>query len=306
MIPRELLKKLRKIEIYTARLASQELAGSYHSVFKGQGMAFAEVRQYTQGDDVRFIDWNVSARMNEPYVKIFTEEREITVMLVVDLSASGLFGKRAKIDVMAEIAALLAFSAIKNNDRVGLILFSDRVEKFIPPKKGRGHVMRVVSEVLNAKPEGTGTSIATGLERLSALKKKSVAFLISDFIDQSEMPKKGRRRHDLFPYQHQLGLAAGRHDLIGVEVRDQLERELPATGLTLVEDIETGELLELDFSDRKVRAYFTEAVLKEQAQRERAFQKRGVDYIRVNTEDDIVVPLTQLFKKRQRRLAGYR
>jgi len=183
MIPRELIKKLRKIEIHTSRLANDQLAGSYHSVFKGRGMAFSEVRQYQPGDDVRFIDWNVTARTGDAYVKIFTEEREMTVMLLVDLSASQRFGSsdRSKVEVVAEVAALLAFSAIKNNDRVGLILFTDRVERFVPPKKGRGHVMRVVTEILNAKPEGEGTNLRAALDALGSVsRRRAVAFLVSE------------------------------------------------------------------------------------------------------------------------------
>jgi uncharacterized protein (DUF58 family) len=191
MIPRELIKKLRKIEIRTSKLANEQLAGGYHSVFKGRGMAFSEVRQYQPGDDVRFIDWNVSARMNDVYVKVFTEEREMTVMLLVDLSASERFGSvaRPKVETVAEVAALLAFSAIKNNDRVGLILFTDRVERYVPPKKGKGHVMRVVAEILNAKPEGKGTDLRSALDMLGhMLKRRSVVFLLSDFIQAEGGP----------------------------------------------------------------------------------------------------------------------
>ncbi|MFN7697910.1 MAG: DUF58 domain-containing protein, partial [Deltaproteobacteria bacterium] len=185
MIPREIIKKLKKIEIRTARLANEQLAGGYHSVFKGRGMAFSEVRQYQPGDDVRFIDWNVSARMNETYVKVFTEEREMTVMLLVDLSASERFGAagRPKVETVAEVSALLAFSAIKNNDRVGLIVFTDRVERFVPPKKGKGHVMRVVTEILNARPEGSGTDLSCALDLLGGVqRRRAVSFLVSDLV----------------------------------------------------------------------------------------------------------------------------
>src|SRR5689334_17155646 len=216
MIPREIVKKLRKIEIHTARLANDQLAGSYHSVFKGRGMAFSEVRQYQPGDDVRFIDWNASARMRDAYVKVFTEEREMTVMLLVDLSASQRFGSGAqpKTETVAELSALLAFSAIKNNDRVGLILFSDRIERFVPPKKGAGHVMRVVTEILNAKPAHPGTDIRCALDLLGQVaKRKSVVFLISDFIAGG--------------FERALRITSAKHDLIPIQVVDRREEELP-------------------------------------------------------------------------------
>ncbi|HJK95469.1 MAG TPA: DUF58 domain-containing protein [Polyangiaceae bacterium LLY-WYZ-15_(1-7)] len=295
MIPRELIKKLRKIEIYTSRLANEQLAGSYHSVFKGRGMAFSEVRQYQPGDDVRFIDWNVSARMNEAYVKVFTEEREMTVMLLVDLSASERFGSvgRPKIEAVAEVAALLAFSAIKNNDRVGLILFTDRIERFVPPRKGRGHVMRVVTEILNAHPEGEGTDLGAPLELLGSLsKRRSVAFLISDFIDEG--------------YEGALKVASKRHDLIPVQVVDPREEELPNVGLALVEDLETGEVLEVDTGDPAVRRAFARQVHTERAKREQLFRRLRVDHVTVRTDDDYVKPIAELFRRRQRRMARAR
>ncbi|MBC7171744.1 MAG: DUF58 domain-containing protein, partial [Polyangiaceae bacterium] len=259
MIPRELVKKLRKIEIHTSRLANDQIAGSYHSVFKGRGMAFSEVRQYQAGDDVRFIDWNVSARMNDAYVKVFTEEREMTVMLLVDLSASELFGSvaRPKVDTVAEVAALLAFSAIKNNDRVGLLLFTDRVERFVPPKKGRGHVMRVVTEILNARPEGRGTDVSVALQVLGSLaKRRSVAFLVSDFLF-APPGSDGKTA-----YERSLRVAAARHDLIPIEVVDPREEELPDVGLALMEDLESGELVEVDTSDARVRAAYASLALR--------------------------------------------
>jgi uncharacterized protein (DUF58 family) len=295
MISRELVKKLRKIEIHTARLANDQLAGSYHSVFKGRGMAFSEVRQYQPGDDVRFIDWNVSARMNDAYVKMFTEEREMTVMLLVDLSASEKFGSvgKPKIETVAEIAALLAFSAIKNNDRVGLILFTDRVERFVPPKKGRGHVMRVVTEILNASPEGTGTNIASALDMLGGLRKRrSVAFLLSDFIADD--------------YEKQLRVAAKRHDLIPVQVVDPREENLPDVGLALLEDLESGELVEVDTGDPRVRQAFAHEVLRQRALRERLFRKLRVDHLTVHTDEDYVRPIAEFFRFRQKRMMGFR
>ena len=295
MISRELVKKLKKIEIYTSRLANDQLAGSYHSVFKGRGMAFSEVRQYQPGDDVRFIDWNVSARMNDTYVKVFTEEREMTVMLLVDLSASERFGsvEKPKIETVAEVAALLAFSAIKNNDRVGLILFTDRVERFVPPKKGRSHVMRVVTEILNADPEGQGTDLGVALDLLGGIgKRRTVAFLISDFIaDEYEKP---------------LKVVSAKHDLIPIQIVDPREDELPDVGLALVEDLETGELVEVDTSDLDVRAGYAREAQRQRAAREHLFRRLQLDHVTVSTDRDFVRPLTELFRLRQRRLTGYR
>ncbi|UCF48768.1 MAG: DUF58 domain-containing protein [Myxococcales bacterium] len=295
MISRELVKKLKKIEIYTSRLANDQLAGSYHSVFKGRGMAFSEVRQYQPGDDVRFIDWNVSARMNDTYVKVFTEEREMTVMLLVDLSASERFGsvEKPKIETVAEVAALLAFSAIKNNDRVGLILFTDRVERFVPPKKGRSHVMRVVTEILNADPEGKGTDLGVALDLLGGIgKRRTVAFLISDFIAEQ--------------YEKPLKVVSAKHDLIPIQIVDPREDELPDVGLALVEDLETGELVEVDTSDLDVRAGYAREAQRQRAAREHLFRRLQLDHVTVSTDRDFVRPLTELFRLRQRRLTGYR
>ena len=294
MIPKELIKKLRKIEIRTSRLANDQLAGGYHSVFKGRGMAFSEVRQYQPGDDVRFIDWNVSARMSETYVKVFTEEREMTVMLLVDLSGSERFGSqgRPKVETVAEVAALLAFSAIKNNDRVGLILFTDRIEKYLPPKKGKGHVMRVVTEILNAQPEGEGTDLTVALDLLGHVaRRKSVAFLVSDFIAGG--------------FERQMRIAAARHDLIPIQVVDPREEELPDVGLALVEDLESGEVLEIDTSDERVRAAYRRRVAKQRQKREELFRRLSVDHITVHTHQDYVRPLTDLFRRRGRRMKGY-
>jgi uncharacterized protein (DUF58 family) len=295
VISRELVKKLKKIEIYTSRLANDQLAGSYHSVFKGRGMAFSEVRQYQPGDDVRFIDWNVSARMNDTYVKVFTEEREMTVMLLVDLSASERFGStdKAKIETVAEVAALLAFSAIKNNDRVGLILFTDRVERFVPPKKGRSHVMRVVTEILNADPQSEGTDLGVALDLLGGIgKRRTVAFLISDFIADE--------------YEKSLRVVSAKHDLIPIQVVDPREDELPDVGLALVEDLESGELVEVDTSNLNVRADYAREAQKERANREQLFRRLKLDHVMVSTDQDFVKPLTELFRLRQRRLTGYR
>jgi uncharacterized protein (DUF58 family) len=290
MLPREIVKKLRKIEIHTARLANDQLAGSYHSVFKGRGMAFSEVRQYQPGDDVRFIDWNVSARMNDTYVKVFTEEREMTVMLLVDVSGSERFGSVAqpKTETVAEVGALLAFSAIKNNDRVGLILFSDRVERFVPPKKGTGHVMRVVTEMLNAKPEHRGTDIRCALDLLGHLvKRKAVVFLISDFIADG--------------YERALRISSARHDLIPIQVVDRREEELPDLGVVLMEDLETGELFEVDTSSKRAREAYATRVAKQRATREQLFKRLSLDHLTIYTDRSYVRPIADLFRRRQKR-----
>jgi uncharacterized protein (DUF58 family) len=290
MIPRELVKKLRKIEIHTARLANDQLAGSYHSVFKGRGMAFSEVRQYQPGDDVRFIDWNVSARMRDTYVKIFTEEREMTVMLLVDLSASGLFAAvgQPKQETAAEVAALLAFSAIKNNDRVGLILFTDQVERFVPPKKGKAHVMRVVTEILSAKAARRGTDVRCALELLGSVqKRKCVAFLISDFIASD--------------YESALRITSKRHDLIPLQIVDPREERLPNVGVIATEDLETGELVEVDTSSRTVREAYATRIARQRGEREQLFRRLDLDHLTIETDKPYVRPIADLFRRRQRR-----
>ncbi|MEM6960922.1 MAG: DUF58 domain-containing protein [Myxococcota bacterium] len=295
MISRKLLKKLRKIEIQTSRLANDQLAGSYHSVFKGRGMAFSEVRQYQPGDDVRFIDRNVSARMQDPYVKVFVEEREVTVMLLVDLSGSERFESDGspKIDTVAEVAALLAFSANKNNDRVGLILFTDRIERFVPAKKGRGHVMRIVTEILNAKPEGTKTDLAAPLDLLgSVAKRRSVAFLVSDFIADD--------------WEHSLRVVARKHDLIPVQVVDPREEALPDVGLALMEDLESGEVFEVDTSDPVARRAYAQTFDEQKISREQLFRRLRVDHVVIRTDKPHVQPIVELFRRRERRLRGYR
>jgi uncharacterized protein (DUF58 family) len=294
MIPRELIKKLRKIEIRTAKLANEQLAGGYHSVFKGRGMAFSEVRLYQPGDDVRFIDWNVSARMNDVYVKVFTEEREMTVMLLVDLSASEHFGSvaRPKIETVAEVSALLAFSAIRNNDRIGLILFTDRVERYVPPKKGKGHVMRVVTEILTAQPLGRGTDLGVALDMLGSVqRKRCVAFLISDWIASD--------------YERSLRVASARHDLIPIQVVDPREEELPDVDWALVEDLETGEILEVDMSDPGIRRAYANRIAKERASREQLFGRLGLDHVVVRTDRPYVRALSELFRRREKRMKGY-
>jgi uncharacterized protein (DUF58 family) len=290
VIPRELLKKIRKIEIYTNRLVNNQLAGQYHSVFRGRGMAFSEVRQYVPGDDVRAIDWNVSARMNDPHVKLFTEERDRTVNLLVDMSASGLFGShiQAKRDVAAEIAALVAFSAIKNDDRVGLIVFTDRVESYVPPKKGKKHVLRVVREILTFQPSSPRTNLAAGLEYLGKVgRRKSVAFLVSDFLAQG--------------WERPLQMANRRHDMVPVVITDPMEEVLPSVGLMTFEDVETGEIAEFDTSGSEAEL-FRHHVARQRFLREQALRRLKMDVVNVRTDRPYVDALVQFFRARARRM----
>jgi len=290
MLPRELIKKIRKIEIYTSRLVNDQLAGAYHSVFKGRGMAFSEVREYQPGDDVRLIDWNVTARMNSAYVKLFVEEREMTVMLLVDMSGSGRFGTRhqRKQELAAEMAALLAFSAIKNNDRVGLIVFTDRVEKFIPPKKGKKHVLRVIEEILTFEPSSRRTDLGVGLEFLGRVaRRQSIAFLISDFVAEG--------------YERALKIANHRHDLVPVVVTDPLEEGLPALGLCYLEDAETGEVVVFDSSGPEAREY-QRLVRRARDEREALFRKLKIDFIPARTDQPYLPALVSFFQARWRRL----
>ena len=291
MIPKELLKALRKIEITTNRLATEQLSGNYTSVFKGQGLAFREVRQYQPGDDVRTIDWNVSARMSDTYVKVFVEEREMTVMLVVDLSRSEQFGTRtfSKSRLAAEVGALCAFSAIKNNDRVGLILATDQIEKIVPPKKGQKHVMRVVREILGAEPERTGTDLKVALETLySVARRRSVAFVLSDFFASG--------------YERALSLAAARHDVIPVVLTDPRDDELCDVGLASFEDLETGESVVIDTSSPRVRAHYAAHMKRLRTEQLRIFRQLGVDHVIVRTDRPYVKPLRDLFARRARRI----
>lgn len=290
MIPKEILKKVRQIEIRTGRLVNDVFAGKYESVFKGRGMEFHEVREYVPGDDIRSIDWNVTARTGHPHVKKFVEERELTILLMADMSGSGYFGSAEKMkrDVMAEIGALLAFSAIKNNDKVGLLLFTDKVEKFIAPKKGRPHVLRVIRELLYHKAKGKKTSINTALEYLGkVLKKKTVVFLISDFIDSG--------------YEKLLRILNKRHDIIGISISDPRETHLPSIGLLEFEDAETGERLYLDSSDdflrnelKKRRDSFVES-------RNKAFKSMSVDSVDISTDRSYIKPLILFFRTRAKR-----
>lgn len=290
-LPPELLKQLRGIEIRTQRLANEQLSGTYSSVFKGQGLSFREVRAYMPGDDTRWIDWNVSARMNEPFVKVFTEEREMTVMLVVDLSQSEQWGTRraSKARVAAEIGALCAFSAIKNNDRVGLILGTDVIEKIVPPKKGDKHVIRVIREILGYEPKYPGTNLKLALETLTKVaKRKSVAFVVSDFFAAG--------------YERALALAAAKHDVIPVILVDPRDEELPNVGLAAFEDLETGEEIVVDTGDPRVREHYKKTMKKQRREREVMFNRLALDTAVVRTDGSFVSPIRDLFAKRARRL----
>ena len=290
MIPREILKKVRRVEITTRGLVNEVFSGEYHSVFKGRGMNFAEVREYQYGDDIRSIDWNVTARTGSPFVKVFEEERDLTVMLVVDVSASGDFGTRERMkgEVAVEICALLAFSAIKNNDKVGLIIFSDRVEKFVPPRKGRAHVLRVLRELFYHKPEGRGTDIARALEYLThVVRRRAVAFLVSDFMSDG--------------FEKPMSVAGRRHDLIAVRLSEQREESLPPLGYVEFEDAETGELFMANTSDSRFRAEFEEGAVKAREGLQRTFRRSCVDVIDIQTDESYVQPLMRFFKERERR-----
>jgi len=290
MLPRELIRKIRKIEIYTNRLVNDQLAGAYHSVFKGRGMAFSEVREYQPGDDVRLIDWNVTARMNDTYVKLFVEEREMTVMLLVDMSGSGRLGTRRqrKRELAAEMAALLAFSAIKNNDRVGLVIFTDRIEKFIPPKKGKKHVLRVIEEILTFRPASARTDLAQGLEFLGRVaRRQSIAFLLSDFVADR--------------YEHALKVANRRHDLVPVCITDPLEEQIPRVGMLFFEDAETGEVAVFDTLGPEAAEY-VRRVRRAREEREALFRKLKIDFINVRTDEPYLGALVSFFEARWRRL----
>jgi uncharacterized protein (DUF58 family) len=292
MIPKDVLKKIRQIQIRTTRVVSDVFAGQYHSVFKGQGMEFEEVREYVPGDDIRSIDWNVTARMGHPFVKKFVEERELTVMLLVDISASHVFGStpQLKKDLAAEIAAVLAFSAIQNSDRVGLILFASEVELFIPPRKGTRHVLRVIRDVLYFKPRTRGTSILAALKFLNDVtSRKSVAFVISDFIDDG--------------YQRRLAVTARRHDVVGVVIGDKRERALPPVGVVEWEDAETGRRVLLDTSDAGTRRVLGLSQERRRAELLAGFRGASVDAIELNAGEPYMRELIRFFRMRERRLA---
>jgi uncharacterized protein (DUF58 family) len=289
MIPRELLAKIRRIEIRTKGLVNNVMGGEYHSAFKGRGIEFAEVRPYQFGDDIRSIDWNVSARTGETYVKVFEEEREQTLMLLVDVSGSENFGSRGnfKREIAAEICALIAFSAIKNNDKVGMLLFSDRVELFVPPKKGRRHVLRLIRDLFAHEPQSRGTSLSVALDHvLHVLRRRSIVIILSDFLDEG--------------YEQPLRAVSGRHDTIAIELHDPREEELPSIGLVHLTDAETGEDVILDTGSAYALRAFTERAERHRLQTESLFRNIRVDRIRIQTGDDYVQPLVQFFHRRSR------
>jgi uncharacterized protein (DUF58 family) len=318
MIPREILKKIRQIELRTNRLVSETLAGQYHSVFKGQGMNFDEVREYQPGDEVRSIDWNVTARMNHPFIKKFVEERELTLMLVVDASGSGLFGSReqSKRELAAEIASVLAFSAIRNNDKVGLILFTDTVEKYIPPRKGRRHVLRVIRETLFFEPSRKGTDLNQALEFMAhVLPHKAIVVVLSDFLGSPAIRSHGggtRLRPQLMLLESLAQASFGmlrqtnrRHDLVAVQITDPYELELPALGRIVLEDAETGEVVEVGTGDTRRRSAFAQRQSRAQADLERLFCSAGIDSIQLRTDQPYTAALGKFFKTREkRRLRG--
>ena len=285
----ELLKRVRKIEIKSRGLSRNIFAGEYHSAFKGRGMAFSEVREYQFGDDIRNIDWNVTARYSKPFVKVFEEERELTVMLLIDVSGSRDFGsfEKSKKNIITEISAVLAFSAIQNNDKIGVIFFSEGIEKFIPPMKGKSHILRIISELINFYPDKKGTNITEALRYLTnAIKKRCTCFVISDFI--SNEPELERA----------LSIANNKHDMVALRVYDNRETELPPIGMIKLKDAETGRYFWIDSSSKSVRQQYNKWWYESSAQLDRMLKKTGVDYISVNTQEDYVRALMSLFKRR--------
>jgi uncharacterized protein (DUF58 family) len=291
VIPKQVLQKVRQIEIRTKHLVNDVFSGEYHSVFKGRGMEFAEVREYQPGDDIRAIDWNVTARTGRPYIKRYTEERELTVMLAVDVSASSNFGTvtRMKGEIAVELCALLAFAAIKNNDRVGLLIFTDQIEKFIPPRKGRTHVLRVIRELLYTRPAHTGTNIAQALEYLNrVIRRRSIVFVVSDFLTAG--------------YTTALRVANRRHDMIAVTITDPRELDMPAVGLVELQDAETGEEILIDTNDAEWRRLYHDRHTALRAERDQRFTALGVDTIHIQTSRPYIDPVVQFFKARERRI----
>ncbi|HWR81905.1 MAG TPA: DUF58 domain-containing protein [Candidatus Deferrimicrobium sp.] len=291
MIPKEILKKIRRIEISTKRLVNDLFSGEYHSSFKGQGMEFEEVRQYEPGDDIRLIDWNVTARTGYPHIKKFREERELSVVLLVDASSSGRFGTRVRFknETAAELAALLAFSAIKNNDKVGLIIFTDSIEKFVPPKKGRAHVLRLIREILYFRPTGVGTDIAGALQYFNrVIKRRSVVFVISDFFSEG--------------FYKPLQIANNKHDIIAVKITDPRETGFDNVGLIELEDAETGEVLLVDTSSSGFRNEFASRVAEDTLSLKKGFQIINLDFITIRTDQSYIAPLINFFRTRERRL----
>lgn len=287
METKEILKQVRKIEIKTKRLSNHIFSGEYHSSFKGRGMSFSEVREYQYGDDIRSIDWNVTARLRTPYVKVFEEERELTMLLMVDVSASEVFGTRHKTknEIITELCAVLAFSAIQNNDKVGVIFFSDKVEKYIPPNKGKSHILRIIRELVDFKAESTKTNIEEALRFLSnVMKKKAIVFILSDFIDTN--------------YQDALSLVSKRHDTAGIRIYDRFEEELPSIGLTKLQDPETGKMQWINTNSKKAKRIYKEWYLKHRQHYKTSFLKAGAGVIELNTEDSYVKKLLAYFKQK--------
>jgi uncharacterized protein (DUF58 family) len=290
----ELLKTVRRIEIKTRGLSHQIFAGEYHSAFKGRGMTFSEVREYQYGDDIRTIDWNVTARFNTPFVKIYEEERELTVMLLVDVSGSRMFGTANKLkkDLVTEIAAVLSFSAGLNNDKVGVIFFSDKVEKFIPPKKGRAHTLRIIRELIDFEPENNNTNISEALRFLTnAIKKSCTAFILSDMIDVNN-------KNVLPNFEDALKIAGNKHDLAAIRIYDKREAKMPNVGILRLKDAETGKLIVVDTSLKSVRNSYSEWMEKFNENLNHTLSKCGIDSVNISTDEDYVKPLIQLFKKR--------
>jgi uncharacterized protein (DUF58 family) len=290
MIPKEILKKVKRLEITTRGMVNDVFSGEYHSVFKGRGMEFSEVREYQIGDDIRTIDWNVTARAGKPFVKVFEEERELTVMLLVDASRSGEFGthERMKGEIAVEMCALLAFSAIKNNDKVGLIIFTDKIEKFVPPRKGKAHVLRVLRELLYFKPEDVRTDIGGALEYLNhVIRRRSVVFLVSDFIGQD--------------FEKPMRIVSKKHDLVAINIVDPRELELPDVGFIELEDAETGEQLLLDTSDTTLRNLFSQNNSEALGVRDKLFKSMNVDAISIRTDQSYFEPLMAFFRARAKR-----
>lgn len=290
METQDLIKKVRKIEIKTRGLSNQLFSGEYHTAFKGRGMAFSEVREYQSGDDVRLIDWNVTARSGDAYIKVFEEERELTTMLLVDVSGSKIFGSgdQSKKDLITELSAVISFSAIQNNDKVGVIFFTDKVEKYIPPKKGKSHILRIIRELIEFEPESKKTDIGAALEFFtSVVKKKAIVFLMSDFISPD--------------FDNALKIASKRHDLIAVKLYDDREFHLPNIGLVNILDSETGKTIWVDTSDKKIIAKFEKERNDFKLKLENLLLKNKVDIINLKTDDSYIVPLRQFFKKREGR-----
>ncbi|MBI3133690.1 MAG: DUF58 domain-containing protein [Bacteroidetes bacterium] len=294
METKELIKKVRKIEIKTKGLSNQIFSGEYHSAFKGRGMAFSEVREYAVGDEIRTIDWNVTARFNEPFVKVFEEERELTVMLLVDVSASGMFGTRNQLkrETITELCAVLAFSAVSNNDRIGLILFSDHVEKYISPKKGKSHILRIIRELINFEPSGRETNIGEGLKYFSRMvKKKSIAFVLSDF----QVPLTEDKKNNL---ADALKIASRRHDVVALKVQDKADASLPDIGIAHLHDLETGEGRWVNTSSKKVREKFSAKSKEHDEKLRQLFRRSKTDFAEIQTDEGYIKPLMNLFNTR--------